>query len=271
MLLKLNAFFFTLIFAGVLELSVFNENRYFYLLYFLIGFSILVIWPLARKIRFLAIPFFLSIGSLNLLILIDQISEKHIFIGLSSLVYYLALLGAYRLKKYDCDQTAQGMINLATLATVFFWFTSSYGWYLNFDIGNWVLVLVFVTATFSISWPSIMIGLVACKKISYRQKGEKKKSLISFGQYIFKEHKQAVFLNLVLTLIMGEVVLAVSFWPFGYLVTGSILVIVYYVFWDAIRFFIQDGLTSKLLWFNIGWAIVAVGVILITANWKLVV
>ena len=154
MLFKLNAFLFSLIFVTALEISISNELLFFKVLIFLVLFSVLVVWPMTGKMRFLAIPFFLSLGSLSLLYLIDGKLERQVFVLLSGIVYYLALLGAYRLKLYDCDQTAQGMINLATLATGFFWFVSNYGWYLNFSISAWSLVVTFIGSAFLIGLPT---------------------------------------------------------------------------------------------------------------------
>jgi hypothetical protein len=122
MLFKLQPLLYSIIFAAALEISIINSQWFFKIAVFFVAFSILVVWPLARKIRFLAIPFFLSIGSLTMLYLIDNQIEKNVFIGISFLVYYLSLLGAYRLKLYDCDQTAQGMVNVGVIATIFFWY-----------------------------------------------------------------------------------------------------------------------------------------------------
>ncbi len=151
MFLKFKLIILSLVFATSLGVFSWQVNLYFAILGFLILFNLFLIWPLSGKVRFLAIPFFLSIGSLNLLYLVDGQIERILFIVLASIVYYLSLLGVYRLRYYDCDQTAQGMINLATIVTIFFWFISNYGWYLNFNIDSWLLVTTFITSTFLIS------------------------------------------------------------------------------------------------------------------------
>jgi hypothetical protein len=148
MLLRWKIILLTLFFGGALEAFSWNNDWYFYVLTFLALFNLFFVWLLVEKLRFLAIPLFLSIGSLNLLYLVDGKQERVLFIFFATLVYYLSLLGAYRLKKYDCDQTAQGMINLATIATIFFWLVSNYGWYLNFAIDSWVLVVTTIASTF---------------------------------------------------------------------------------------------------------------------------
>lgn len=272
MLIKLNAIAFSIIFAVALEIVVFEEKWFFHVLIFLVIFSILVVWPLARKLRFLAIPFFLSVGSLSLLYLIDEPVERHVFIGLSALIYYLALIGAYRLKFYDCDRTALGMINLATLATGFFWFISNYGWYLNFQIGTWVLVLTFVGSTFLIGLPSLLICAELCKKIE--QKSSKNGSVqLSFVSDGFNVHsKYAVFyLSFIAALIMGELIWGLALWPFGYLTTGVVALILYFVLWDTIRLYIQNMLTRRAVITNLILGVFSIMGILATTQWGLVV
>jgi len=237
-----------------------------------------VVWPLARKIRFLAIPFFLSIGSINLLYLIDYLGDKQAFIILSVLVYYLALLGAYRLKIYDCDQTALGMIHAATIATAFFWFVSNYGWFLNFQISNWVLSGAFFGSAFLIAWPSFHICLGYCQmleRMKERKKRQNDKTIFLKGIIQAKKvercFKEIFFLNLILSMIMSEVAWAFSLWPFGYLTTGLAILIIFYVFWDAIRSWIQGDYSTKRVWLNIFWAALSLVLLLGTAQWRLVV
>ncbi len=280
MLLKLNAFLFSLIFMGALELSILREALFFGVLAFLVAFSILVVWPMAGKMRFLAIPFFLSLGSLSLLYLIDGRIERQVFVILSGAVYYLALLGAYRLKLYDCDQTAQGMLNLATLATGFFWFVSNYGWYLNFTISAWSLVITFIGSTFLIGLPSLRIVSEASSKIKERAKqqevGVKKRKnseAVEKTNDFFSEqdYLKIMMLNLVISLIMGQTIWAFSLLPFGYLTTGVITLIVYFLMWDVVRRYIQGFLLKKTIVLNIVLSIIAVGGILFSAQWTLVV
>jgi hypothetical protein len=274
---KLRPLLYSFIFALVLEFFAFNPGHYFRVVVFLSAFSILVVWPLARKIRFLAIPFFLSVGSVNLLYLIDCPGDKQIFIFLSVAIYYLALLGAYRLKIYDCDQTALGMVHAATLATAFFWFVSNYGWYLNFQINSWILSGAFFGATFLIAWPSFHICLGYCQmlgKIKKEKKREESKPSTKEVQTEKTEKrclKEILFLNLIFSMIMSEAVWAFSLWPFGYLTTGLAILIIFYVFWDAIRTWIQGEYSAKRVWASVIWAMLFLVLLLGTAQWKLIV
>lgn len=259
-----------------LELSVYRQQWFFKVAVFFLVFSVFVVWPLARKLRFLAIPFFLSLGSLIMLSLIDQLVEKHVFITVSSLVYYLALMSAYRLKHYDCDLTAQGMINVAVVATIFFWYVSNYGWFLNFKIEPWFLVLTFLFSTFLITLPSFRIcaSMQLKRKKQARDFMNNKKHENEAGlvpTYMLINNWLIVFLNIILSLVMAQLVWILSFWPFGYLTTGVISLIVYFVFWDTIRNFIQGTLTGRKVIISVFWASLFVSALLLTTRWSMVI
>lgn len=278
MLFKLNAFLFSLIFIGALEILVYREVWFFGVLGFLVVFSVFVVWPTAGKMRFLAIPFFLSLGSLSLLYLIDGKFERQVFIVLSGIVYYLALLGVCRLRLYDCDQTAEGMLNLATLATGFFWFVSNYGWYLNFTISAWSLVITFIGSTFLIGLPSLRIASEAFRKIKERSdfKKVKKTTEKEAIQAEMEFHEQqdylkVLMLNFVISLLMGQIIWALALWPFGYLTTGVIALIIYFIMWDIVRSYIKGVLTRSSVVTNVLLSIMAIGGILFSAQWTLVV
>ncbi len=274
MLLKFKLILLSLILGASLGIFSWQADLYFYVLIFILLFNIFLVWPLVQKIRFLAIPFFLSIGSLNLLYLVDGKNEIILFILLAVSVHYLSLLGAYRLKKYDCDQTAQGMINLATIVTIFFWFVSNYGWYLNFAIDSWILVVTFVASTFWIAFPSLTICFVSCYKINYRQQKKsqmrsEKEFLIAFKQQL-KIQKIALFFSFIIAFIMGEVIWGLSFWPFGYLTTGMTVVLLFFFFWSIIRQFIKKQLTKRIIIVNIIIVIILIGLMILTSPWEII-
>jgi len=273
MLFKLKLIIISLLVAAGLGIFTWQADYYFYVLEFLIGLHLLLVWPFIKRLRFVAMPFFLSSGALNLLYLVDGETKRILFIVLATIVYYLALLGAYRLRHYDCDLTAQGMINLATIVTVFFWFVSNYGWYLNFDIDSWVLVVVFIVSTFLITFPSLAICFVSCYKIRYRRRkwGRyiTRQELISALTEQIKVERIALFFSSILALIMGEIIWGLSQWPFGYLVTGTASVLFFFLFWIIIRRFIQGRLTRKFVVVNISLVFILVILMLVTSPWTL--
>ena len=265
----------SIFFGGALSFFVWREEYYFYVLGFLALFNLLLVWPLAKRVRFLAVPFFLSIGSLNLLYLVDGFYERTFFIVSAVIIYSIALWGANRLKKYDCDQTAQGMVNLATIITVFFWLVSNYGWYLNFEISSWMLVITTIASTFLIILPSLTISFVACYKIYYRKEKKKEKTkgkenfILAFKHQI-KIQRTALFFSFIIAFIMGEILWGLSFWPFGYLITGMTAVIIFFLFWIIIRKFIKKELTKRFILVNIFIMMIIIIVMIATSPWSMV-
>jgi MFS family permease len=288
LLKKLQIILLSMLFGGALSFFVWYEEYYFYVLGFLVIFNLAFVWPLAKRIRFLAIPLFLSIGSLNLLYLVDGLYERGLFIILAVTIYGLALWGANRLKKYDCDQTAQGMVNLATIITVFFWLVSNYGWYLNFNISSWVLVVTIISSTFLIILPSLTISFVACYKIYYRQNNppahsgqteqvpqskarkRKKEDFVLAFKHQIKIQRAALFFSFIIAFIMGEVIWALSLWPFGYLITGMTAVIIFFLFWSVMRKFIKKELTKRFIIVNIVIMIIVIIMMIVTSPWEVV-
>jgi hypothetical protein len=275
LLKKFQIILLSIFFGGALSFFVWKEDYYFYVLGFLVLFNLLLIWPLAKRIRFLAVPFFLSIGSLNLLYLIDGIYERTFFIISAVIIYAIALWGANRLKKYDCDQTAQGMVNLATIITIFFWLVSNYGWYLNFEISSWMLVVTTIASTFLIILPSLTISFVACYKIHYRQDKKRKKIkgkenfVLAFKQQM-KIQRTALFFSFIIAFIIGEIIWSLSFWPFGYLITGMTAVIIFFLFWSIVRKFIKKELTKRFILANMLIMIIVIIVMIATSPWNIV-
>lgn len=275
LLKKIPIILLSLLFVVALATFVWREEYYFYILGLLALFNLLLIWPLVRRVRFLAIPFFLSIGSLNLLYLVDGFYERIFFIISAMIIYALALCGANRLKRYDCDQTAQGMVNLATIITVFFWIVSNYGWYLNFEISSWMLIITTISSTFLIILPSLTISFVSCYKIYYRQNNKKRKKnkkdevILAFKHQI-KIQRVALFFSFIIAFIIGEVIWALSFWPFGYLTTGMTAVIIFFFFWSIVRKFIKKELTKCFIVANILIMISIIVGMITTSPWRII-
>ena len=259
MFFKLQPLIYSIFFLLSLEIVALKENWVKTVAWLLIFLTIIIVWPLTRKPRFIALPFFLSLGALALLFLVDYSVEKQVFIFLATGIYYLTLLGGYRLRFYNSDQTALGMVNLATLSTAFLWFTAALGLYLNFQVKYWIMA-IFVVTIFLISLPSFCIN-AKDREERLKKNGEKEEQIGLVG---------IIFLDLILALIMSQFFWGIIFWPFGYLTLGGSALIIFYEFWDIIRLYIRKELTIKKIITNwvIG-SILLIG-ILLTAQWALV-
>jgi len=195
---------------------------------------------------FSVLPIFFTFSSLALLYLITLEFEQQIFIALASVMYYLSLLGAYRLGIYAGDKTARGMNMAAMAATIFFTCAGAYGLYLNFFVPLYYLMLVYLIVTL----------LVSYQYFSIIQSDNKKRA----WTYSF-----------LLALVMTELIWTMNFWPFGYLTTGVIALILYYVLWDLVQSYFLNILSKKRVVANMIFFSVLTVIVLLSAKWLPVV
>jgi hypothetical protein len=239
--LKLRPLLYSLVYLIGLEAIVIFHRHVLILVIFLTAISIYQGWRIGGKWKFSTPPAFFTLSSVALLYLITIHYEQQTFIILSALMYYLSLLGAYRLSKYEGDQTARGMNMAATVSTIFFTYAGAYGLYLNFLVPLWSLMLAYLFVTLLVSY-----------------------------QYfsIIKEEKKTVWIySFILALAMAEIVWTINFWPFGYLTAGAIALILYYVLWDLIQSHFLNLLSKKRVVANLIFFSAVIFMILITSKW----
>lgn len=245
MFLKLRPFLYSLLFLLGLEFVIYIRDN-FNLVISAVAFLVLIaLWEgkhVGAKWRFSILPIFFTLSSAALLYLITLAYEQQVFIVLASGMNYLALFGAYRLGIYEKDQTAKGMNMAATSTTIFFIYASAYGLYLNFLVPLYILMLVYFFSTLLVSY-----------------------------QYfsIIKNNEQKVVwtYSFLLGLAMMEIVWAISFWPFGYLTTGVIALILYYILWSIVQGHFLNNLSQKRAIINIVFFSFLILLVLITSKW----
>lgn len=228
-----------------MELIAYDDQHIFWLAFILVGATLWGIRKILKKFIFSAIPVIFALSATTMLYLIDSITQKHIFIILGSLIYYLSLLGLFRLKFAPQDQTARGMIAASVSAALFFFYSAAYGIYLNFSIPLWILMVVFLVITSLVSYE--YFGIINADK----------KSVQNY--------------SLILGMLMAEVAWMINFWPFGYLTTGAITLIFYYIFWDLTQSHFLDTLSQKRLIANLVFFSLIIGIILTTSRWMPIV
>ncbi len=242
MFLKLQSFIYTVIFLFGLELIIFRPSWVFWVLIFLVILSLQDGFGMGKKWRFVILPMFCSISSVNLLYLVSIFFEQQIFILISSLMYYFSLFSASRLRKYELDQTARGMNMAAAMATIFFTYAGVYGLYINFSVPLYWLMLSFLIVTLFVSYQHFSIISNETKKIIWT--------------YSF-----------LIGLAMTEIIWMMSYWPFGYLTTGVIALILYYVLWDIIQSHFLGLLSRKKIIANMIIFSFLIVLVLISSKW----
>jgi hypothetical protein len=245
MFFHLKSLLYAILFLAIFQVVFFNENLIWQAGIFLVFFSLWSAKRIGGKYSFSIIPVIFSVSSVILLYLIDFPADQQAFIILASLVFYFILLGIFRLKSYSKDQTARGIASGGLLATIFFFYTGFYGIYINFSIPLWVLMFVFLAITFILSYH--YLGAISPDK----------KKVLSF--------------SVILGFAMAEISWVINFWPFGYLTTGVIALIFYYMFWDLAQSYFTKKLSKRKITFNLIFFSLLIGLILLTSRWQLAV
>lgn len=244
MFFSLSVLVVTVIFFGALELSAFLKKDIVYAIFILIAislFTILRVKAIGRKWNYAPIVGLLAFSSMSLLYLINFNPEKQIFIVIASALYYLGMIGILRLRDYDRDETARGLLSAVSLATLFFFYSSLYGFYLNFAVPLWALMLLFLLATYAISY-------------------------YYFCLFVF-EKKIVRIISLVLGLAIAEIGWIINFWPFGYLTTGVIMLMIFFVFWDLAQSYFLKNLSMKRVFANLFIVLLLCFMVLATSRW----
>lgn len=237
--------FYSFLFLLGLEATTIDGYIFIIGAVFCILFSLAGVKKIGKEWIYWNTFFIFSISSFALLYLIDSFFEKQIFIVFSSAFYYLGLLGVYRLGDYAKDQTARGMISASSMATIFFFYSSAYGIYINFIVPLWVLMTVYFIATIIVSY--------------------------QYFRIIKNETRVVWSYCAVIGLVMAEVAWVINFWPFGYLTTGVIALMLYYVFWDLTQSYFLNLLSKKRLTANLILFSVLIAIILVSSRWMPVV
>ena len=251
-------FSYSLIFFGILEalssdwigkwLGVLSVS-WFWIVVMIILLLAVYFYQVAAKVSRRAsmtpMPIVFAASTMGLLYFVQSEKQEHLLIVLGTVAYYFIHLALYRLRACHKDKTAHGIIAAGSLATIFLFYATSYGIYLNFAIGLWVLMSALMLVT----------------------------TLVSFQYFwlISEEKKNVLNYSLVLGFVMAEIVWVLNFWPFGYLTTGVINLIFYYVFWDLVQSHFMSELSKKRVIINMVFFGVLVAVVLSSTRWLPVV
>lgn len=243
MIWEFGVFFLSLLNLAALWLAFSYPSQAFWFVGIFAVVLLVGVRLIAKNFRFFFLLIFLILGALLLLPLIDSSAQAKAFIVLISGVFYLAILAGYRLRKYDKDQTAKAMVNLAALSALFCLYTSVYGWYLNIEISVWYIMAIFSVVTFVISYISIAINK------------------LEINRY------QNVLYSIFLAYLVAGAIWIQNFWPFGYLTTGVIALIIYYTGWDIIRNYFIGKLTTRKIIFSLIFLAGTASILLISTKW----
>lgn len=253
MIFHFSVFLWSIIFylslQGILYIgSEATISWYFWSILFLTAVSSIATKKLTGHLRDFFLPFLLAVTTPTLLSFIDNRLEQQIFAVLASLMVYSAFIGSYRLRQAPKDQTAVALLHTAALAGLFLFYASIYGFYLNFNFPLWALMILFFGGTGLTSFVTLMAG----------GRPQEKKS-------------QAKLYSVLLGLMLSELAWVISFWPFGYLTTGSITLILYYIAWDIAWHAFDESLILKDTLIRMSFFFLLIALLLVSTPWRIVV
>jgi len=200
---------------------------------------------ISRKASMTPIPVLFVLSSIGLLYFANSTKQQQTLILLSGILYYFIHLALYRMRACSTDQTAHGLVAAGGISTIFLFYSTAYGIYLNFNIplAMFMLAIMLVTALVSFQYLGV----------------------------INKDEKNVLSYSLILGLVMAEIVWVLNFWPFGYLTTGVITLIFYYVFWDLVQCHFLNELSKRRVVANLVFFGVLVALVLSSTKWLPVV
>lgn len=253
MIFHFTILFWTLIFSLGLEIVAMNPfsptwNWYIFSILPLFVISLFACRRITKRISDVFLLGLLSLAVPMLLSLIDSSSQQQIFVVLSALMYYFALLGLYRLRHAPKDKTAQAFLDTAAIAALFFYYTGIFGFYLNFSFPLWGLMSLYFLGTALTSYNALT---------NIEHPGIKK--------------KQVVIYSFLLGLFMCELAWVMSFWPFGYLTSGILAMIFFFLLWDICFDFFRQVLSLKKVVIRTSVLFFLIGILLWSTPWHILV
>ena len=215
------------------------------LLFILLAYFYQIAKRVSQRWSMTPMPVLFALSTWGLLYFVQSRNQQYVLIALATIAYYLIHISLYRLNVYYKDETARGIIAAGSISTFFLFYAMSYGIYLNFNIPLWILILVLTFVTMLVSFQYFWLI------------NENKKNVLNY--------------SLVLGLVMAEIVWVLNFWPFGYLTTGVITLIFYYVFWDLVKSHFLDELSKRRVVTNMIFFGFLVALVLSSTRWLPVV
>jgi hypothetical protein len=187
------------------------------------------------------LPVLLTASSVALLAFISKLSEQRLFLALAMFAYYTLLLGLYRLSRAPQDVTARAMVSMNAMITMFFYFSVLYGLYINFTVPLWLFMVLYGLGAFG--------------------------TLAQYLRILTTDKKRISLYSLIGALALSELAWVVNFLPFGYLTSGVIVLMFFFVLFDLAQSEILQVLSKKRALTHIGIFVALLIMVLWSSRW----
>lgn len=237
------------------ELILVKPSLFFWVALALAAASILAVFQISKKRRSFSVicPLMFLVGSFLILPLIGGKIIIHFYAVLASIVFWFSFL---QLRLFFSSQERLLKISLdlgksINLVACFLWFSGIYGLYTNFSL------------------PPILVTFLGVLTVSLLGFHFLKLSLFSSTQEKVNHSSglEFIFILLVIDIAILEILWVLLFWPFFYLTTGAVLVIIYYVALDIWQSRFRKVLSKRLIVNRLILSSVLVTLVLATTKW----
>ena len=206
--------------------------------------------------------FFFASGSATFLLSIGQSFLQRYFILFSSFLFVVMLIGLSRFftpedarpqgEKIKLLDSGFNLNQAIVMFTIFFASSGIYGIYIITDMLPWQLMASMFIGIYGSSYYLI--------EINYRKSQE----LALHLDYV--KNRAFRFYSFLSTLLMIELVWAMTYLPINHLTFGAIILIVFFSYWNIIRKHLRSELTRKSLEANLIFILIATSLILLTSR-----
>lgn len=197
-----------------------------------------------KRFRNSFLPIFLSFSMPSFLLLVDSPGEKTVISVIASGMYYLGFLALYRIRHAPSDGTARAFLSVSMLSVLFFFYSAAFGFYLNFSVPLWTLILAFSLGSFGAAYQTLSSALP-----DNRRRVALYSSAIAFGT--------------------AEISFLISFWPFGYLTAGATMLLFFHIPWSMADSLFLGTLSRKRTVGYLLMTLVLLGLLLWSAPWRM--
>jgi hypothetical protein len=199
---------------------------------------------ITKRFRNSFLPLFLSFSMPSFLLLVDSPGEKTVIAVIAAGMYYVGFLALYRIRHVPTDGTARALLSISMLSVLFFFYSAAFGFYLNFSVPLWTLILLFSLGSFGAAYQTLSSALP-----DNRRRVALYSSAIAFGT--------------------AEIAFLISFWPFGYLTAGSAMLVLFFIPWNMANALFLATLSRKRTVTYLVLSLVLLGLLLLSAPWRI--
>ena len=221
------------------------------------------------KYRFLPIILILlfTTGSVLTLITIGRNSFQQLYIKLVSIMFFFSLIGLHRffiqqenwMKKESIKpKILDSGFNLnqsIILISIFLISSGTYGLYIDLDLPLWFLTIIIFTTIFS--------STIYLTKINFLKSKAEEIHLDTVKNKTFN------FYSFLLSLIIVELIWALSFSPANHLTVGALILSIYYPYWNILKHYLRNKLTKKIVVTNILFFLFFLSITILLGQWTI--